>query len=442
MFYFYIDTSYFMCYTEYTSLRNTVSRILHSIFIILRRISMDTQHTRFIHCADLHLDSCMESYLSLLQAQNRRKELLQTFSRMADYADSHQVRGILISGDLFDTAQVSRSTVSALFHCIQAHPLIDFLYLPGNHDSGCISRLFINMDLPGNFWLLSSSEITKFRHFHNSADISSSEPVMECDFMNSHTVPDKTYGPVRITGLTGDISELPALSSSQINVVMLHGQIDTYRSDRSTDNCFHYSLKEMSGHNIDYAAAGHIHQYSSGRIDDRGIYCYSGCLEGRGFDECGEKGFVLLDIESDGDGRLRRLDSRFIPFASRYFYDIGIDITEADSYRSIEQQADAVLSAIDSIHLVRLKLNGAISPDLNPHSDWILQKYSEDFYFLRVEDHTRPVFHYEDYRYDSSLRGEFIRLVLSDSDLSEADKEKIILEGLHALSGEEILLNQ
>ena len=87
-----------------------------------------------------------------------------------------------------------------------------------------------------------------------------------------------------------------------------------------------------------------------------------------------------------------------------------------------------------------MKLNGKISPDLNPHPDWLQQRYSEDFYFLRIEDHTRPVIHYEDYRYDSSLKGEFIRLVLSAPDLSEEDKEKIILEGIHALSGEEVLL--
>ena len=55
-------------------------------------------------------------------------------------------------------------------------------------------------------------------------------------------------------------------------------------------------LKEK---NIDYLALGHIHEYSQGQIDLRGKYAYSGCLEGRGFDELGEKGFILIDV-SDG----------------------------------------------------------------------------------------------------------------------------------------------
>ena len=35
------------------------------------------------------------------------------------------------------------------------------------------------------------------------------------------------------------------------------------------------------------------------KMDSRGIYCYPGCLEGRGFDECEQKGFVVLDIDMD-----------------------------------------------------------------------------------------------------------------------------------------------
>ena len=39
-----------------------------------------------------------------------------------------------------------------------------------------------------------------------------------------------------------------------------------------------------------------ISSYSTGEIDERGKYAYSGCLEGRGFDETGDKGFVLIDV--------------------------------------------------------------------------------------------------------------------------------------------------
>ena len=41
---------------------------------------------RFIHCADLHLDSKMTSNLSREQAKERKMEILRTYSRMIDYA--------------------------------------------------------------------------------------------------------------------------------------------------------------------------------------------------------------------------------------------------------------------------------------------------------------------------------------------------------------------
>lgn len=400
---------------------------------------MSLQHTRFIHCADLHLDSRMESHLSQFQAQNRRKELLQTFSRMVSYAGQHEIKGILISGDLFDTTQISSTAVSTFLHCIQEYPQIDFLYLPGNHDSQGLFSVPYDMTWPDNLWFLQSAEVSDSGMPKVSQKVSSS---MEDHPAHIHTAAQRNYGPITITGLTGPASSLPQLSVSQFNLVMLHGQIGIFESSCNSDSdCLHYPLKELSGKNIDYIAAGHIHQFQSGTIDSRGIYCYSGCLEGRGFDECGEKGFVFLDIITDDAANTSKLCFQFIPFASRQLFDLNADMTGISSYYDVEQQVEKILSDIDSSHLVRLKLCGRIIPDLNLHSDWLLRKYAEDFYFLHIEDCTRPIICYEDYRYDSSLKGEFIRLVLSAPDLEEKDREKIIMEGLRALSGEEILLN-
>ena len=62
---------------------------------------------RFIHCADLHLDSKMTSNLSREQAKERKMEILRTYSRMIDYAKENKIDGIIIAGDLFDTRNIS-----------------------------------------------------------------------------------------------------------------------------------------------------------------------------------------------------------------------------------------------------------------------------------------------------------------------------------------------
>ena len=77
---------------------------------------------KIIHCADLHLDSKMTANLSREQARERRKEILRTFTRMVEYAAKHEVRVILIAGDLFDTRNVSAMVRNTVRDMICSHP--------------------------------------------------------------------------------------------------------------------------------------------------------------------------------------------------------------------------------------------------------------------------------------------------------------------------------
>lgn len=90
-------------------------------------------------------------------------------------------------------------------------------------------------------------------------------------------------------------------TAGSFNIVILHGQI------ASVSGVDQVNLKRLQGENIDYLALGHIHSHSAEKLDSAGYYCCPGCLEGRGFDDCGEKGFILLDITN---GRLTALARR------------------------------------------------------------------------------------------------------------------------------------
>ncbi len=58
---------------------------------------------KLIHCADIHLDSRMNTHLDKDKAKERKLELLDTFSKMVKYAKNNRITNILIAGDLFDT---------------------------------------------------------------------------------------------------------------------------------------------------------------------------------------------------------------------------------------------------------------------------------------------------------------------------------------------------
>ena len=62
---------------------------------------------KIIHCADLHLDSKMETNLDKEKAKERKNEILITFEKMVQYAKENDVKVIIIAGDLFDKSNLT-----------------------------------------------------------------------------------------------------------------------------------------------------------------------------------------------------------------------------------------------------------------------------------------------------------------------------------------------
>ena len=355
---------------------------------------------KIIHCADLHLDSRMESGLPPEKAGERRLELLRTFTRMVERAAEEQVEAILLAGDLFDAGTVSARAGSCVLDVVAEHPQITFYYLQGNHDrNGFLSdagRLPDNLKTFGPGW-------TSYEQ-----------------------------GEVTITGAElckdtpEDLMERLALNQSRVNIVMLHGTAGEQEGSDPQDTV---PLRALRGRGIDYLALGHIHSFRLDRLDDRGCWCYSGCLEGRGFDECGEKGYVELEIDQG------KIVPAFVPFAERSLHDIPVDITGALTQDDIQRKVRQEMRDIPQKDIVQIRLTGRVEPEVEPDPAWIRKWLEDSCYFLKVRDETSLLIRPEDYRYDVSLKGEFVRLVLA-SELAEDEKEAVLRKGICALTGE------
>lgn len=356
---------------------------------------------RIIHCADLHLDSKMETNLSAPKAKERKREILNTFERMVDYAAQNEVNAIIIAGDMFDTARITQTTKNRVLNTIKKYAQIDFLYLSGNHDESNFITLI--EDVPANLKIFGKTW-TSF-----------------------------TYPEVNITGVVLDEDNHTAVYDALhlpvdcLNLVVMHGQIS---QSNSQDQAEVINLNKLKNQNIDYLALGHIHSYTQGALDKRGIYCYAGCLEGRGFDECGEKGFVLLDITAG------KIQSQFVSFAQRQLVELNFDITPYDDWFTIEDKIVAMVNDISPDNLLKITLQGKYKLQLDKHLGMLEQKLDR-FYFVKIKDQTTLSVSSEDVANDKSLRGEFIRQVLA-SNLTAQEKEQTIIVGLRALSGEDL----
>lgn len=353
---------------------------------------------KIIHTADIHLGSKMDSRFPKSISDERKKELRSTFKRLVDYAKQNGVRVVMLCGDVFDTDSPYKKDKDFFYSAVRGNPDIDFLYLKGNHDT----EDNIPEDKPENLKTFSEN----WTYY--------------------------TYGNVVICGTEisgGNALSYPSslnLDDKNLNIVMLHGQI----SDGAGGDI---NLKKLKNKHIDYLALGHIHKPSAGKLDERGEYVYSGCLEGRGFDETGEHGFMLLD--ADG-GKISR---RFIPFAERLINEISVDVSGcSDSYTAYTRVVDSV--KFNRRDLYRINLTGDVNFDAPRLAADVEKHLADACYFVSVKDKTSRKIDISQYLGDLSVRGEFIRCVYADTSLSEEDKLAIIDCGLRALDGKEIEL--
>ena len=348
---------------------------------------------KIIHCSDLHLDSKMKSNLDSIKAKERRDEILRTYQNMVEYASKNEIKIILIAGDMFDKKNITLKARNVVLDSVRSNPDIDFIYLKGNHDeTGFTSEL---EEIPKNLKLFDNKKWTSYK-----------------------------YGRIVISGIEfGGIPDFEIyntlmLNKNDINIVTMHGQESKYDAK---DKAEIINIQALKNKNIDYLALGHIHKFKQEAIDNRGIYCYSGCLEGRGFDECGEKGFVLLDIDEEK----QKVNSTFVPFAGRHLYEINVDITGTSTTLEAEKKIDEKTKNIERDALIKIILNGKV--DINSERDinYLEKKYKNMFYFAKIYDETTLEIDYMSYEKDISLKGEFIRLVLSQ-DLPQEEQRQII----------------
>ena len=356
---------------------------------------------KFLHTSDIHIDSPLTSRLPADKVRGRRRELLQNFARLINEARAIGVGAIIIAGDLFDSERVSKKALDTAFDIIEGSADITFFYLQGNHEGDAL--LSCGRTMPSNLKTFDK---------------------------------DWTYyqlGEITVAGRSeireGMFDSLNLFASGK-NIVVLHGEIrDKSAAPESI------GLREAADKNIDYLALGHYHSYSAEAIDDRGIAVYSGTPEGRGFDEAGDKGFVILDTDP------ARVSFRFKSFASRRLHILQTDLSGAVRTAEINERVERAIRSIPYSDLVRVELTGKYFPTLWKDADSLIKDFGNKFYYFEVKDSSRIAINPEDYKHDKSLKGEFIRTVSQDASLDEETKEKIIACGINALMGEDLFEN-
>ena len=363
----------------------------------------------FIHIADTHFDTAFSANFDAKKAKIRRAEMLQSFSNVIEYAKN--VDFLLIAGDVFDGDYVSSDTINFLKRKFSEISDKKVFICAGNHDPYKHQSIYDTISFGENVYVFKT----------------------EPEFVEIPECKTRIYGvsmPERACSVMDGFPS--AYDNEYTNIILAHGDIVSSVNE-SEYNPITKSFIENCG--ADYLALGHIHKRSEIEKIGNTYYSYPGVIEGRGFDECGDMGCYIINIE---DGLL---NYEFKKTCVRRNFRLEVDVNAASDIIEI---ADIVKKEMSSVgnekDIYRIYLTGRRKSNIN--TEVIENEIKGNVFHFEVYDETKPDYNLKEIRERNSLCGEFVRLMEEDiSALSGIDKENAenaLLLGIEALLGGDI----
>jgi DNA repair protein SbcD/Mre11 len=276
---------------------------------------------RFIHTADIHLDSPLSGLSTYADAplNSMRTATRRAFEGLIDFAISEQVDFIVISGDLYDGTWKDYNT--GLFFSAQMGRLkqadIRVVVLYGNHDAESDLTRATRLRLPDNVCVFDSREAHTILFENHKVALHG----------RSFWQRDVTENLVK---------QYPEPVSGWFNIGVLHtalGGRDGHASYAPT------SLEELRAKGYEYWALGHVH---ATEVIDRAPYVvFPGCLQGRHIREPGPHGAYLIELEESRVTQLTRFETDVIRWQS-----LTIDATSIETFGEFLTRFESSLSRV------------------------------------------------------------------------------------------------
>lgn len=371
---------------------------------------------KIIHTADIHLDSPF-SLLDVQKAQMRKNELRETFSSIVRLAESEKADMMIIAGDLFDSGFVTKETTELMVSLFSSVPACRFVIAPGNHDYIWSHSPYRKENFPQNVYIFDKEQLSCF-----------SFPEIDVDVYGyAFTSDSYTANP---------LEKKIQLQRSRVNIFVAHADVGG-RSKYAP-----VPVSDIMKSGFDYIALGHIH--AGGRVQTAGntYYAYSGCPEGRSFDECGVKSVIVAELAKNA--MQLSANFRYHRTCRRHYEKLNVDITGVSSQEAL---VDCVKNAVEkeglgSDVLLRVRLTGQISPETTLYPKK-LSAASLGLFYLEIEDSSVPLLNYEELKNDISVKGAFFRellpLLQSENEDERRTAATALRYGLAALDGNDMI---
>lgn len=281
---------------------------------------------RFLHAADLHLDSPFRGMTDVPSPiRNRvRESTFDALRQLILIAIRENADFVLISGDVYDLADRSLRAQIRFQQAMEelAEKRIPVYIAHGNHDPEDGRRA--SLSWPDKV------------HFFNSKEVETI-PVTDRNGICLAHVHGISYPTSSVTANLA--MQFNVKDPSVYNIGVLHANVD---GDQGHDNYAPCGKTELIQSGMQYWALGHIHTRQV--IHSEPHIVYPGNIQGRSVRETGPKGCYIVDVTETGITKLS-----FHPTDSLRWFDEAIAIasirTEQELMNAVERHMEQVRTA-------------------------------------------------------------------------------------------------
>lgn len=355
---------------------------------------------KFVHIADIHFDSPFVNLSDKnILGDLRRLEQRKAFKKVIEYIKQYNVEFLFISGDLYEHQYVKLSTIEYINNLLKEIPNTQVFISPGNHDPYIKNSYYHQFNWNENVKIF-SHEIEK----------------IEQEDINIYG-----YGFDDFYCTDCGIENLQLDDLNKINVLVIHGTLDGASIEEKQYNSM--TRKMIQEKKFDYVALGHIHKpdYSSSLV-------YPGSTISLGFDELGEHGMIVGDLQKG------KIELQFVPLDGEKFTEIEINVTDILSKEQLIEEIND--QNISNKEFVKVILTGNRNFEINHYE---LLKYIENERIIKIKDETKISYDLAKMARENTLKGLFVKEMiekLNQPQITKEEKgiiEKAIEIGLEAL---------
>ncbi len=332
--------------------------------------------TRFLHTADWQLGKPFAGIADVQKRSLVQQERFAAIRRLGPVATEHRAEFVLVAGDLFDSASVTKATVSAACSAI-GRLGIPVLAIPGNHDHGG----------PGSIWQQAFFQRECASLAPNFRILLAPEPVeletaviFPCPLLRRAESADPTTW-LRSLNLAADAF------GGKPRIVLAHGSTQGFGAVQDDDEgdagaTNQLDLSKLAAPSFDYLALGDWH--GTKQVGAKAWYAGTPEMDRFPKGESNEPGHCLTVAVSRTD--LPHVQP--VRTARLGWHQLACDFADDGALARLRQAVEALVGTRSNEDLLRLELSGSLGIEAATRLEEFLESLDARLLRLKLSNRT------------------------------------------------------